>query len=40
MFYVARASMPFFFLMAAAVALIWIFPGIVTYLPSKMFQLN
>ncbi|MEJ7669754.1 MAG: TRAP transporter large permease subunit [Casimicrobiaceae bacterium] len=40
MFYVARASMPFFFLMAVAVALIWIFPGIVTYLPSKMFQLN
>jgi len=40
MFYVARASMPFFFLMVAAVALIWIFPGIVTYLPSKMFQLN
>ena len=40
MFFVARASIPFFLLMAVAVALIWIFPGIVTYLPSKMFQLN
>ena len=40
MFYVARASMPFFFLMAVAVALIWIYPEVVTYLPSKMFQLR
>lgn len=37
MFYVARASLPFFFLMVIAVALIWIFPSIVSYLPSKMF---
>jgi C4-dicarboxylate transporter DctM subunit len=39
MFYVARASLPFFILMVAAVTLLWIFPGIVTYLPSKMFNL-
>jgi tripartite ATP-independent transporter DctM subunit len=38
MFYVARASMPFFMLMMVAVALIWIFPEIVNYLPSKMFH--
>jgi C4-dicarboxylate transporter DctM subunit len=40
MFYVARASLPFFILMAVAVALIWIFPEIVSYLPSKMFQMR
>jgi TRAP-type C4-dicarboxylate transport system permease large subunit len=40
MFYVARASLPFFLLMAVAVALIWIFPEIVSYLPSKMFQMR
>jgi len=40
MFYVARASLPFFFLMALAVALIWIFPEIVGYLPSKMFAVK
>jgi len=40
MFYVARASMPFFLLMVVAVAMIWIFPEIVTYLPSKMFKLG
>jgi len=28
--------MPMFFLMCAAVALIYVFPGIVTWLPSKM----
>jgi TRAP-type C4-dicarboxylate transport system permease large subunit len=39
MFYVARASLPFFFIMVIAVALLWIFPEIVTYLPSKMFNL-
>jgi C4-dicarboxylate transporter, DctM subunit len=38
MFYVARASFPFFLLMVVAVALIWIFPEIVGYLPSKMFH--
>ena len=40
MFYVARASLPFFILMMVAVALIWIFPEIVSYLPSKMFQMR
>jgi tripartite ATP-independent transporter DctM subunit len=40
MFYVARASLPFFVLMVVAVALIWIFPEIVSYLPSKMFAVK
>ncbi|MBS0335833.1 MAG: TRAP transporter large permease subunit [Proteobacteria bacterium] len=40
MFYVARASLPFFLLMCVAVALIWIFPEIVYYLPGKMFKLG
>jgi len=40
MFYVARATLPFFFLMSLAVALIWIFPDIVYYLPGKMFNLR
>jgi tripartite ATP-independent transporter DctM subunit len=40
MFYVARASIPFFLLMVVAVALIWIFPQIVTYLPARMFKLG
>jgi len=39
MFYVARATLPFFMLMVIAVALLWIFPEIVTFLPSKMFNL-
>ena len=38
MFYIARAALPFFILMVIAVALIWIFPEIVSYLPSKMFK--
>ncbi len=40
MFYVARASLPFFFLMVLAVAIIWGFPQIVTYLPGRMFRLG
>ena len=40
MFYVARATLPFFFLMVLAVVLIWVFPEVVTYLPSKMFKLG
>ncbi len=40
MFYVARAALPFFFLMVLAVALIWAFPQIVTFLPGKMFNLG
>jgi len=39
MFYVAKAAFPFFILMCVAVAMLWIFPGIVTFLPSKMFNL-
>ena len=38
MFYVAKAALPFFVLMAVAVALIWVFPEIVHYLPGKMFK--
>jgi TRAP-type C4-dicarboxylate transport system permease large subunit len=34
--WIARATLPFFFLMIAAVALIWFFPGIVTWLPRQM----
>jgi C4-dicarboxylate transporter DctM subunit len=34
--WLARVTLPFFLLMVAAVALIWIFPGIVTALPAKM----
>ena len=40
MFEVAKAALPFFFLMVAAVALIWIFPELVTFLPSRMFNLR
>jgi C4-dicarboxylate transporter DctM subunit len=34
--WIARVTLPFFFLMVAAVALIWLFPQIVTALPAKM----
>ena len=40
MFYVARATLPFFFLMVFAVVLIWVMPELVTYLPGKMFKLG
>jgi C4-dicarboxylate transporter, DctM subunit len=40
MFYVARAALPFFFLMVLAVAILWEFPGIVTFLPGRMFRLG
>ena len=40
MFYVAKAALPFFLLMAFAVAILWIFPEIVSYLPSKMFKMG
>ena len=40
MFYAARASLPFFVLMVVAVALIWAFPQIVTFLPEQMFDLR
>ncbi|CAD5372496.1 C4-dicarboxylate ABC transporter permease [Rubrivivax sp. A210] len=34
--WIARVTLPFFFLMIAAVALIYIFPQIVTFLPQQM----
>jgi TRAP-type C4-dicarboxylate transport system permease large subunit len=34
--YIARVSMPMFFLMVAAVLLIYFVPGIVTWLPTQM----
>ncbi len=34
--WIARVSMPLFFLMVAAVALIYFFPGLVTWLPGRM----
>jgi TRAP-type C4-dicarboxylate transport system permease large subunit len=34
--YIARVALPFFLLMVAAVALIYVFPEIVTVLPSQM----
>jgi TRAP-type C4-dicarboxylate transport system permease large subunit len=34
--WIAKVTLPFFFLMVAAVALIWFFPQIVTFLPEQM----
>ena len=34
--WIARVTMPMFFLMCAAVAIIYVFPGIVTWLPQQM----
>ena len=34
--YIARVALPFFFLMVLAVGLIYVFPGIVTWLPGRM----
>ena len=34
--WIARVSMPLFFLMVAAVGLIYFFPGLVSWLPSRM----
>jgi len=34
--WIARVTMPFFFLMCGMVLLLWFFPGIATWLPSKM----
>jgi len=36
--YVARATMPFFFLLVVSVAIIAVFPGIVTWLPHKVLS--
>jgi C4-dicarboxylate transporter, DctM subunit len=35
-FTIGKHALPFFFLMVIAVAIIWIFPEIVTYLPQRM----
>jgi TRAP-type C4-dicarboxylate transport system permease large subunit len=34
--WVARVTMPFFWLMAAAIVLVWVFPQIVTFLPKVL----
>ena len=34
--WIAKVTLPMFFLMCAAVALVYVFPGIVTWLPQKM----
>jgi TRAP-type C4-dicarboxylate transport system permease large subunit len=34
--YVAKASIPFFFMLVAAIALITVFPGIATWLPEAL----
>jgi C4-dicarboxylate transporter DctM subunit len=34
--YIAKAAFPFFVLMVVAVLIIYVFPGLVTYLPTKM----
>jgi tripartite ATP-independent transporter DctM subunit len=34
--WIAKVTLPFFFLMIGAVGLIWLFPGIVTFLPQQM----
>ncbi|MFN9194384.1 MAG: TRAP transporter large permease subunit, partial [Pseudomonadota bacterium] len=34
--WIAKVTLPFFFLMVVAVALIWFFPQIVTFLPEQM----
>jgi tripartite ATP-independent transporter DctM subunit len=35
-FSIGKHALPFFFLMVAAVAIIWLFPEMVTYLPQRM----
>lgn len=39
-FTVGKAALPFFLLLAVAVALIWIFPEIVTFLPRRMLGMR
>jgi TRAP-type C4-dicarboxylate transport system permease large subunit len=34
--WIAKVTLPLFFLMVAAVGLIYFFPGIVTWLPARM----
>jgi C4-dicarboxylate transporter DctM subunit len=38
MWSVARSSLPFFFLLVLAVAIVWMVPEVVTWLPSQMFD--
>jgi TRAP-type C4-dicarboxylate transport system permease large subunit len=37
-FKVARYTLPFFFMMVVAVAIVTIFPGVVTWLPATMLS--
>jgi tripartite ATP-independent transporter DctM subunit len=37
-FYVARAALPFFFLLLLAIAIITLFPGVVTWLPEAVMK--
>ncbi len=34
--WIARACMPYFFLMVLAIVILWLFPGLVSWLPSRM----
>ena len=34
--WIARACMPYFFIMVLAVVLLWAFPGLVSWLPASM----
>jgi C4-dicarboxylate transporter, DctM subunit len=36
--WIARVTMPFFWLMAAAIVLVWVFPQIVTFLPQVLMS--
>jgi C4-dicarboxylate transporter DctM subunit len=36
--WIARVTLPMFFLMVGAVVLIWLFPAIVTWLPQQMMR--
>ena len=36
--WIARATLPMFLLMIVAVLLVWFFPGIVTWLPSRVMK--
>jgi TRAP-type C4-dicarboxylate transport system permease large subunit len=37
-FYVARAALPFFFLLLFAIVIITVFPGLVTWLPEAVMK--
>jgi C4-dicarboxylate transporter DctM subunit len=36
--WIAKVTIPMFILMCVAVLLVYVFPGIVTWLPQKMMQ--